>query len=188
MPDGVFKKGRVLSAVDIEVLAASGILKDICGAAWMLMTLPRMTPPVQFPEKLLGPGAMAQEPFTGRANIYAQQRGLVVVDNFRINAINRVHESMTLATLPNYSVVDKGQMVATVKIIPFAVAKENLNKALLEIGEAPVIRVQALAEKRVGLVITKVAGSKQSLIEKSETAMREPGEGSRQRPDTCQGV
>ena len=98
---------------------------------------------------------------------------MVVVDSFRVNAINRVHESMTLATLPNYRVVDKGQMVATVKIIPFAVVKENLNKALLEIGDAPVIRVQALAEKRVGLVITKVAGSKQSLIEKSETAMRE---------------
>ena len=64
-------------------------------------------------------------------------------------------------------------MVATVKIIPFAVAKENLNKALRRSATAPVIRVQALAEKRVGLVITKVAGSKQSLIEKSETAMRD---------------
>ena len=97
----------------------------------------------------------------------------MVVDSLRVNAINRVHESMTLATLPNYHVVDKGQMIATVKIIPFAVGKENLNKALAEIGTTPVIRVQALAEKRVGLVITKVAGSKQSLIEKSETAMRD---------------
>ena len=58
------------------------------------------------------------------------------------------------------------------RLSPLLWHKENLNKALLEIGEAPVIRVQALAEKRVGLVITKVAGSKQSLIEKSETVMR----------------
>jgi molybdenum cofactor cytidylyltransferase len=168
---GVFKKGRVLSLSDIEVLAASGVLK-IFAARLDADDVPEDDAARAISGKIAGPGAMAQEPFTGRAKIYAQQRGLRVVDNFRINAINRVHESITLATLPNFNVVDKGQMIATVKIIPFAVGKENLNRALLEIGEAPVIRVQALAEKRVGLVITKVAGSKQSLIEKSETAMR----------------
>jgi molybdenum cofactor cytidylyltransferase len=169
--NGVFKKGRVLSAADVEALAAYGVLK-IFAARLGADDIAEDAAARAISGKIVGPGAMAQEPFTGRANIYAQQRGLVVVDDFRINAINRVHESITLATLPNYGVVDKGQMVATVKIIPFAVARENLSKALLEIGEAPVIRVQALAEKRVGLVITKVAGSKQSLIEKSETAMR----------------
>lgn len=119
-----------------------------------------------------GSGVSTQQPFTGRANIYAQQLGLVVIDSLRVNAINRVHESITLATLPNYSVVEKGQMVATVKIIPFAVEKDNLEKVLAEIGTQPVIRVQAFSEKHVGLVITKVAGGKKSLIEKSETAMR----------------
>ncbi len=169
--EGVFKKGRKLGADDLKLLAASGISK-IFVARLDADDVPEDEAARAIAGKIVGPGAMAQEPFTGRANIYARQRGLVVVDGSRVNAINRVHESVTLATLSNYSVVDKGQMVATVKIIPFAVAKENLNKALLEIGDASVIRVQALAEKRVGLVITKVAGSKQSLIEKSETAMR----------------
>ena len=169
--NGVFKKGRVLSAVDVEALVASGVLK-IFVARLGADDITENDAARAISGKIAGPGVMAQEPFTGRANIYAQQRGLVVVDNFHINAVNRVHESITLATLRNYSVVDKGQMVATVKIIPFAVAKENLNRALLEIGNAPVIRVQALAEKRVGLVITKVVGSKQALIEKSETAIR----------------
>ncbi len=169
--NGVFKKGRVLSAADIEILATAGIAK-IFAARFGAGDIPEDDAARAISQKAAGPGAMAQEPITGRANIYAQLRGLVVMDNFRINAINRVHESITLATVPNYSVVDKGQMVATVKIIPFAVAQEYLSKALLGIGEAPVIRVQALVEKRVGLVITKVARSKQSLIEKSETAMR----------------
>ena len=170
-PNGVFKKGRVVSSSDIEVLAASGILK-IFAARLDADDIPEDDAARAISGKIAGPGATAQEPFTGRANVYAQQRGLVVVDSLRINAINRVHESITLATLPNFSVVDRGQMIATVKIIPFAVGKENLNRALLEIGEAPVVRVQALAKKRVGLVITKVAGSKKSLIEKSEIAMR----------------
>ena len=170
--DGVFKKGRKLVADDLKLLAASGISK-IFVARLDADDVPEDEAARAIAGKIVGSGATAQEPFTGRANIYARQRGLVVVDNFRVNAINRVHESMTLATLPNYHVVDKGQMIATIKIIPFAVERENLNKALAEIGATPVIRVQALAEKHVGLVITKVAGSKQSLIEKSETAMRE---------------
>lgn len=170
--DGVFKKGRKLAADDLRLLAASGVSK-IFVAKLDADDVPEDEAARAIAGKVAGSGSTAQEPFTGRANVYAQQRGLVVVDGLRVNAINRVHESMTLATLPNYHVVDKGQMIATIKIIPFAVGKENLNKAFAEIGTTPVIRVQALAEKRVGLVITKVAGGKQSLIEKSETAMRE---------------
>ena len=169
--DGVFKKGRKLAAADLRLLSAAGIAK-VFTARLDAGDVPEDDAARAIAGKIAGSGAVAQEPFTGRANIYAQRRGLVVVDSFRINAVNRVHESVTLATLGNYSVVDRGQMVATVKIIPFAVARENLDKVLLEIGDAPVIRVQALDEKRVGLVITKVAGGKQSLVEKSETAMR----------------
>ena len=146
----MFKKGRKLAADDLKLLAASGVSK-IFVARLDADDVPEDEAARAIAGKIAGSGATAQEPFTGRANVYAQQRGLVVVDGFRVNAINRVHESMTLATLPNYHVVDKGQMIATIKIIPFAVGKENLNKALAEIGSTPVIRVQALAEKRVGL-------------------------------------
>ncbi len=170
--EGVFKKGRKLATNDLKILAASNV-SMVFVAKLDANDVPEDEAARTLAGKIAGSGASAQEPFTGRANVYAQHRGLVVVDGLRVNAINRVHESMTLATLPNYHVVAKGQMIATVKIIPFAVEKENLNKVLDEIGTKPVIRVQALAERRVGLVITKVAGSRQSLIEKSETAMRE---------------
>lgn len=170
--EGVFKKGRKLAANDLKLLAASNV-SMVFVAKLDANDVPEDEAARTLAGKIAGSGASAQEPFTGRANVYAQEHGLVVVDGLRVNAINRVHESMTLATLPSYHVVVKGQMIATVKIIPFAVGKENLNKVLAEIGTKPVIRVQALAERRVGLVITKVAGSRLSLIEKSETAMRE---------------
>ncbi|MGB8316076.1 MAG: molybdopterin-binding protein, partial [Aestuariivirga sp.] len=167
---GVFKKGRTLSTADVKLLDASGVSK-IFAVRLHADDVPEDEAAQVIAGKVAGPGVSAQQPFTGRANLYAQQLGLVVVDGLRVNAINRVHESITLATLANYSVVDKGQMVGTVKIIPFAVGSENLNRVLAEIGKEPVVRVQALPAKRVGLVITKVAGGKQSLIEKSETAM-----------------
>lgn len=170
--EGVFKKGRTLAVDDVKLLAASGV-SNIFVAKLDADDVPEDEAARAIAGKIAGSGATAQEPFTGRANVYAQHRGLVVVDGLRVNAINRVHESITLATLPNYHVVAKGQMIATIKIIPFAVGKENLNKVLAEIGTTPVIRVQALVGKRVGLVITKVASGKQSLIGKSETAMRD---------------
>lgn len=171
-PGGVFKKGRTLSEADVKLLIDADVSK-LFAVRLDANDIPEDNAAQAIAGKIAGSGVSAQQPFTGRANIYAQRRGLVVVDSLRVNAINHVHESITLATLPNYSVVDKGQMVATVKIIPFAVEKDNLEKVLAEIGNLPVIRVQAFAEKCVGLVITKVAGSKKSLIEKSETAMRE---------------
>lgn len=114
-----------------------------------------------------------QQPFTGRANLYAAHHGVVIIDTARVNALNRIHESLTLATLAPHGVVGERQMVATVKIIPFAVPRDVLNKALAIIGDSPLVKVAALKSHRVGLVISQTLRSKPSLIQKSETAMRE---------------
>ena len=50
-------------------------------------------------------------------------------DRDHIDALNAVDESITIATLPPYAVVDEGAMVATVKIIPFAVPRDLLAHA-----------------------------------------------------------
>jgi molybdenum cofactor cytidylyltransferase len=168
---GVFKKGRRLTASDIVLLTESGISKVFAArlgdddvlendAAQALAT------------RICGANVSAREPFTGRVNLYSNQRGLAVLDMARVNALNRVHESMTLATVGSYSVVDPQQLIATVKIIPFAVPRKILNKVLAVIGDGPLIRVANFQAKRVGLVITKLARGKTSLREKSEAVMR----------------
>ena len=47
--------------------------------------------------------------------------GVFTVDTALIDAINRVDPAITIATVAEYAAVEAGQMVATVKIIPFAV-------------------------------------------------------------------
>ena len=47
-------------------------------------------------------------------------RGLLVFDRERLDRLNLVDEAITLGTLPPFAVVEPRQMVATVKIIPFA--------------------------------------------------------------------
>ena len=62
-----------------------------------------------------------EAPFTGRSNLYAEAAGLLVVDRAAIDRLNRIDPAITVATLPEFAVVEPGRMVATVKIIPFAV-------------------------------------------------------------------
>ncbi len=169
---GVLKKGRVLSAADVALLAASGVTK-VFAARLGPDDVPEDEAARALAARVCGAGVSAQEPFTGRANLYADARGLVVIDSARVNQLNRVHESITFATVSVYSLVEQRQMIATVKIIPFAVPRQVLDAALAAIAGEPLVRVEALKARRVGLVITRLPRSKASLLEKSEQAMRQ---------------
>lgn len=168
---GVFKKGRGLTASDIALLAESGISK-VFAARLGDDDVPEDEAAQAIAARICGANVSAREPFTGRVNLYAGQQGLAVLDMARVNALNRVHESLTLATVGSFNVVDPQQIIATVKIIPFAVPREILDRALAVIGDEPLVRVAELRAKRVGLVITKLARVKTSILEKSEASMR----------------
>jgi molybdenum cofactor cytidylyltransferase len=71
-----------------------------------------------------------------------------------------------------YASVTAGQMIATVKVIPFAIPKQVLEDALRIAAEAPLISLKPLLRKRVGLVITKLPQTKASIIDKTREAMR----------------
>jgi molybdenum cofactor cytidylyltransferase len=169
---GMFKKGRTLTADDIALLRASGVAQVFAAKLG----------PDDVPEdeaaaavaKLVGSqGTTAQAPFTGRANLHAACHGLALVDVERVRALNRLHESLTLATVQPYAIVEEREMVATVKVIPFAVPRGVLEKALAIIGSEPLVRVAAFRDKQAGLVITRLPQTKPSIVAKSEEAMRE---------------
>ena len=69
-----------------------------------------------------GEGVRVDRAFTGRANLFAEAAGVLVVDKTAIDCLNLIDESVTFATLPAFKPVVAGEMIATVKIIPFAVA------------------------------------------------------------------
>src|SRR5262249_59594824 len=69
--------------------------------------------------------------------------------------------------------VARRQLLATVKVIPFAVPKPILEQALELIGGAPLISLKPFQARRAGLVITTLPQTKTSVARKSETAIRE---------------
>ncbi len=168
---GVFKKGRVLTPEDLALLAASGLTR-IFAARLDAGDVPEDEAARRVALAVTGHGATAHEAFTGRANIHASQPGLALVDAERVRALNRLHESLTLATLAPFAVVEAGQMLATVKIIPFAVPGKIVAEALAIVGDRPLIGLKHLEAKRAGLIVTKLAQTKSSLVDKSRDAMR----------------
>ena len=169
---GMFKKGRTLTADDIALLKASGVA-TVFAAKLSADDVPEDEAAAAVARIVGAEGTVAQAPFTGRANLHATTHGLAVVDTERVRALNRLHESLTLATVQPFAIVEEREMVATVKVIPFAVPRPVLEKALAIIGNEPLLRVAAFQNKRVGLVITRLPQTKPSIIAKSEDAMRE---------------
>jgi molybdenum cofactor cytidylyltransferase len=169
---GVLKKGRVLSAADIELLASQGIT-EIITAQLEVDDVPEDIAAFRVAIAAPGVNIKTQQAFTGRANLHSSAHGVVEIDVDRVRALNHLHESLTLATLDNYSVVTAKQMVATIKVIPFATPRHVLEKAMAIIGTTPLANVRAFTPKAAGLVITQLLHSKPQLVAKSETAMRE---------------
>jgi len=108
---------------------------------------------------------VAEAPFTGRVNLFAASSGVLVVDAAKIDAANAVDEAITIATLPAWKRVEAGEMVATVKIIPFAVAGHLLERASAACAGA--IRVAAFSPMRVAVISTLSPGLKSSVVDKT---------------------
>ncbi len=166
------KKGKVLSQLDIDSLDAENV-KSVVAARLDVSDVPEDEAARRLSIAMSGQNTIAQEAFTGRANIYAEQSGVFRVDLERLRQINHLHESLTIATLPAFARVGRRDMLATVKIIPFATPRAVLEKALAILGEQPLVSVAAFKPLRVGLIITRLPQTKDSIVAKSETAIRD---------------
>ena len=106
--------------------------------------------------------------FTGRANLFAETAGVLVVDKPAIDRLNLIDEAVTFATLPAYKPVVAGEMIATVKIIPFAVTGAVRDAAVSVTRDAPpLIRVAPYRIRKVGVVSTLLPGLAGKVIEKT---------------------
>jgi molybdenum cofactor cytidylyltransferase len=164
------KKGRVLSRADIDVIASSGLAA---------ITVARLDPgdvgeneaAERVAAAAVGSGITAAAPFTGRVNLHAEAHGLLVFDRDRVDRLNLVDEAITLGTLPPFTVVEPRQMVATVKIIPFAAPEAAVHDcARAAITSGPLLRVAPFQALSVGLVQTRLPGLKEGILDKTRQA------------------
>lgn len=164
------KKGRVLAAADVAALAAAGVDR---------VTVARPEPGDLGEDRAAeavagaleaGDGLSVSAPFTGRVNVYAEAEGVLRVDAGGVAALNRVDPAITLATLSDYARVRPRQMVATVKIIPYAVVGDRV-AAASELAPG-LLALHPFRARTASLVLTCTSGLKESLVAKGEATVR----------------
>lgn len=101
----------------------------------------------------------------GRVNLYAMGCGIVSIDAERIQRANAVDPMIGIATVPQYHRVDGDSMIATIKIISYAVDAAKLQRAM--------------DHARSAMRILPPVYSSATLIETATTAQTPPDKGRR---------
>ena len=157
----VLKKGTLIGKDEIAALKAAGI-EAIVVARTEPGDVPEDAAAAEIAAAVAGEGVHVERAFTGRANLFAETAGVLVVDKGAVDRLNQVDESITFATLAAYKPVVAGEMIATVKIIPFAVA-EKARDAALAVAKAarPLVRIAPYRIRKIG--VARQQGDRQDL-------------------------
>jgi molybdenum cofactor cytidylyltransferase len=120
-----FKKGDILTRERRLALGLAGV-KCVVAARLESGDIGENEAALELAKRLAGAHLRCSPPFTGRVNLFAETAGLTIVEAQAIDQVNAVDEAITVATLPRYRTVADGDMVATIKIIPFATRAPTL--------------------------------------------------------------
>jgi molybdenum cofactor cytidylyltransferase len=163
----VLKKGTVIGKSEIAALKAANIA-EVVVARLEPGDVPEDIAAAEIAAAVAGEGVRVDRAFTGRANLFAESPGVLVVDKPAIDRLNDVDPDITFATLDAFAPVVPGKMIATVKIIPFAVSGAGRDKALAVARAAkPLVRIAPYRLHKVGVVSTLLPGLADKVIEKT---------------------
>ena len=167
----VLKKGEVLTPSHVDSLRRAG-LTEIVVAQLEKGDIGEDEAAALVAQAVAGENLRVDPAFTGRANLFSTCAGVLVADSDLVDAVNDVDEQVTLATLPPFRTIVPGEMIATVKVIPFAVSRSLVDRAI-DAAQGRRLRVAAFAPLRVGIASTILPGLKPTTIDKTLRVMAE---------------
>lgn len=163
---GTIKKGTVLSAEHVDALRAAG-LAEVIAARLDPADMHEDEAAARLAAVVAGANVRVDRAFTGRANLFSEKAGLLIVDRQAIDAFNRIDEGITVATLDAYAPVVDGTMIATVKIIPFAVPGPAAEEAIAAVPDTGLFAVDAFRRTKIGVVSTVLPGTPEKMLKKT---------------------
>jgi molybdenum cofactor cytidylyltransferase len=161
----VLKKGTTIGPAEVEALIRAGV-KEVVVVRLEDGDVSEDVAAASIAQAVAGEGITVERAFTGRANLFAAAAGVLVVDRAAVDRINGVDEAITFATLAAYKPVVEGEMVATVKLIPFGVEAKLRDAAVAATGGGA-LRIAPYIVKRVGIISTLLPGLAPKVIEKT---------------------
>lgn len=161
------KKGHVLTGEDLEALARAGHA-ELVVARLDAGDMAEDPAAAALAGMLAGPGVRIATAFTGRANLFAEADGVLVLDAAAITQANGLDEAATVATLPDFARVSAGAMVGTIKIIPLALPSSVAEDWRQVLATGPAIRVAPFRPRTAVLIQTVLPGLKRSVLASTE--------------------
>ncbi|MGL4543281.1 MAG: NTP transferase domain-containing protein, partial [Polymorphobacter sp.] len=158
----------VLSAADCTALAATG-LTEITVARLEPGEIAEDAAAAQLAAALAGPGVAALAPVHGRVNLVASVDGLLAAPRAAVDALNAVDEALTLGTLSDFARVARGDIIATIKVIPYAVRETTLDAALAVVVP---LRASAFQPFGIDLFQTTLPGTANKLLTRTDAVTR----------------
>ncbi len=161
----VLKKGTVIGAAQVAALEAAGVAEVVI-VRLEEGEISEDAAAARIAEAVAGDGVRAERAFTGRANLFATRAGVLTIDRAMVEAINTIDEAITLATLPAFKAVVEGEMIATVKLIPFGV-EERLCDEAVAAAAGGAMSIAPYQITKVGIVSTILPGLSAKIIDKT---------------------
>lgn len=161
LPSGRLRKGLVLTVGHLEEMSEQGITTVICA---------RLEPgdvgedeaAARIAHALCPDPASAHlrvtKPFTGRVNLMATGPGVAALDVTALTALNRIDPMLTVATVPEVQQMSAGGMVATIKVISYAVPGEAVERAEALLAGTTAIRMRPVRLATARLIVTEIPG------------------------------
>ena len=161
----VLKKGTTVGPTEAEALERAGI-REIVVVRLEEGDVSEDVAAGSIAQAVGGDGIHVERAFTGRSNLFAARAGVLMVDRAAVDRINGIDEAITFATLSAFKPVVEGEMVGTVKIIPFGV-EGGLRDAAVKAAGHNVLQVAPYVIKRVGVVSTLLPGFSAKIVDKT---------------------
>ena len=159
----LLRKGKPLTDDDLENLRALG-RASVYVAQMEEDDVDENTAARRVAEAVCGPGLHITGVASGRANLLSDEQGILRVDVYQLARLNE-WTGITLATMLSHSPVQARQIVATVKIIPYAVPESVLSAAeAIASGSRQIVRVDALPSRSVGMILSGSTSLRETLI------------------------
>ncbi len=148
----LLRKGKPLTAADVAALAGVG-RQSVYVAELEPGDVDENNAARRVVHAVAGSGLRLPGAASGRANALASVLGILRVDAARLDQLNNL-DGLTVATLATHTPVRPNQIVATVKIIPFALPEATLAAAEAIAGGSPALRVDPLPARAVSLIFS----------------------------------
>ncbi len=159
LPGGRLRKGRVLDEDDARAAQEAGIA-TLTVARLEAGDVGEDAAAAALAEAILrgAQGLEATRAATGRANLRAVRRGILTYDAGAAHRLNAVDPGITLALRAPVRRVAEGEIVATAKIIPYAVPGATLRAACAAAAAIrPVVLSAVLPD--AALIVTELPGA-----------------------------